>query len=54
MRTETKLLLAGIIGLGALLVLTDPDFVQEALQAAKILERKSKTDRPDTDPGRVS
>ncbi len=50
MRTETKLAVAGILLLGTYLILTDPEVVQEALQAVKI-EHNPKANRPDTDTG---
>jgi hypothetical protein len=55
MRTERKWAIMALIGAAAYILLTDPDLIQEAFQAAKIInERKPKTDGSDSDSGRVA
>ena len=53
MRTERKWAIMALIGAAAYILLTDPDLIQEALQVIKV-ERKPKTDGPDSDTGRVA
>ena len=53
MRTERKWAIMALIGAAAYILLTDPELIEEALQAVKIAG-KSKAERSDSDTGRVA
>ena len=50
MKTERKLILAGLAAMAMYILVTDPELIEEVLQVIKI-ERDPGSKRPDTVPG---